>query len=363
MNTQSFVPRHVLPVLVLAQFAGTSLWFAVNAVMPDLQRAFGWPATAVGTLTSALQAGFIAGTLVFALLAIADRFPPRRVFLVCALAGAGCTVGAWAMVSDFGALLANWSAMAGTYTVAELFDRIAADLNYKAYINDDSEEGTDRWENVQELRRLAMEFSTRSLDEFLENVALVADQDTISDLNAPTLLTFHAAKGLEFGAVFLVGLDDGILPHSRSFDEPEEMEEERRLAYVGITRAEKELFLTNAQMRTLYGQTSINSPSRFIQEIPEELLVEVESPNKKTRKIGSSHQPTRKRRSNRFAKAGTGASDIGWKVGDKANHKKWGVGTVVSVKGEGDAMELDIAFPSPIGVKRLLAHFAPIEKN
>jgi MFS family permease len=100
------VPRHVLPVLVLAQFAGTSLWFAVNAVMPDLQREFGWPATAVGTLTSALQAGFIAGTLVFALLAIADRFAPRRVFLVCALAGAGCTVGAWAMVSDFTALLA-----------------------------------------------------------------------------------------------------------------------------------------------------------------------------------------------------------------------------------------------------------------
>ena len=99
-------PRHVLPVLVLAQFAGTSLWFAVNAVMPDLQRAFGWPATAVGTLTSALQAGFIAGTLVFALLAIADRFAPRRVFLVCALAGAGCTVGAWARVSDFSALLA-----------------------------------------------------------------------------------------------------------------------------------------------------------------------------------------------------------------------------------------------------------------
>ncbi len=106
MNTQPPVPRHVLPVLVLAQFAGTSLWFAVNAVMPDLQREFGWPATAVGTLTSALQAGFIAGTLVFALLAIADRFAPRRVFLLCALAGSGCTVGAWAMVSDFGALLA-----------------------------------------------------------------------------------------------------------------------------------------------------------------------------------------------------------------------------------------------------------------
>jgi len=96
----------VLPVLVAAQFAGTSLWFAVNAVMPDLQRELGWPATAVGTLTSALQFGFILGTLVFALLAIADRFSPRRVFLVCALAGAACTVGAWAMVASFPALLA-----------------------------------------------------------------------------------------------------------------------------------------------------------------------------------------------------------------------------------------------------------------
>ncbi len=103
---QTPVPRHVLPVLVAAQFAGTSLWFAVNAVMPDLQRELGWPATAVGTLTSALQFGFILGTLVFALLAIADRFSPRRVFLVCALAGAACTVGAWAMVTSFPSLLA-----------------------------------------------------------------------------------------------------------------------------------------------------------------------------------------------------------------------------------------------------------------
>ncbi|MCU0930644.1 MAG: MFS transporter [Serpentinimonas sp.] len=100
------VPRHVLPVLVLAQFAGTSLWFAINAVMPDLQREFGWAVTAVGTLTSALQFGFIAGTLVFALLAIADRFRPRLVFLVCALMGALCTVGAWWQVADFQALLA-----------------------------------------------------------------------------------------------------------------------------------------------------------------------------------------------------------------------------------------------------------------
>jgi DHA1 family inner membrane transport protein len=115
------VPRHILPVLVLAQFLGTSLWFAVNAVMPDLQRELGWPTSAVGTLTSALQFGFIAGTLVFALLAIADRFAPRLVFLVCSLAGAACTVGAWWMVRDHTALLtwrfATGFFLAGIYPV------------------------------------------------------------------------------------------------------------------------------------------------------------------------------------------------------------------------------------------------------
>jgi MFS family permease len=108
------VPRHILPVLVTAQFAGTSLWFAVNAVMPDLQRELGWPASAVGPLTSSLQFGFIVGTLVFALLAIADRFAPRRVFLFCALAGAGCTVGAWAMVTHYEALLV-WRFLTGVF--------------------------------------------------------------------------------------------------------------------------------------------------------------------------------------------------------------------------------------------------------
>lgn len=115
------IPRHVLPILVLAQFLGTSLWFAVNAVMPDLQRELGWPTSAVGTLTSSLQFGFILGTLVFALLAIADRFAPRRVFLVCALAGAACTVGAWWMVRDYTALLvwrfATGFFLAGIYPV------------------------------------------------------------------------------------------------------------------------------------------------------------------------------------------------------------------------------------------------------
>ena len=119
--TEHTVPRHILPVIVLAQLLGTSLWFAVNAVMPDLQRELGWPTSTVGTLTSALQFGFILGTLVFALLALADRFAPRQVFLVCALAGAGCTVGAWAMVRDQDALMlwrfATGFFLAGIYPV------------------------------------------------------------------------------------------------------------------------------------------------------------------------------------------------------------------------------------------------------
>jgi DNA helicase II / ATP-dependent DNA helicase PcrA len=125
-------------------------------------------------------------------------------------------------------------------TVTELFDKIASDIGYQAHLDDGTEEGTERWENVGELRRLTQDYATRTLEEFLQDVALISDQDTMAEtVNAPTLLTLHAAKGLEFGAVFIVGLDDGILPHSRSFDEPEEMEEERRLFYVGITRAKE----------------------------------------------------------------------------------------------------------------------------
>src|SRR5512143_2273067 len=176
-------------------------------------------------------------------------------------------------LADFGGSLANWVSVAPALNVPGLFDRVLGDLDYKTYIDDESEEGVDRWENVQELRRLAMEYSTRTLDDFLENVALVADQDTIKDdVNAPTLLTLHAAKGLEFGAVFITGLDDGILPHSRSFDEPEGMEEERRLFYVGITRAKDRLYLLRAMRRGGRGYPEETVESRFLEDIPEGLV-------------------------------------------------------------------------------------------
>src|SRR5512139_2572118 len=176
-------------------------------------------------------------------------------------------------LADFGGLLATWRTAALTLTTPELFDRVTNDLNYKQYIDDESEEGEDRWDNVEELRRMAVEQSTRTMDEFLENVALVSDQDTIAEGNVPTLLTLHAAKGLEYGTVFIVGLDDGILPHSRSFDEPEGMEEERRLFYVGITRAKDKLYLIRAIQRGGRGAAEETFPSRFLDDVPADLLI------------------------------------------------------------------------------------------
>ncbi len=129
---------------------------------------------------------------------------------------------------------------------------------------------------------------------------------------------------------------------------------------MGITRAEEELYLTNAQMRTLYGRTNMNPVSRFISEIPEDLIDEVSADRKVNTPFGLKKQPARRPVVRPQANTASGTAD--WKVGDKAAHKKWGTGTVVSVKGSGDSVELDIAFPSPVGIKRLLAKFAPIEK-
>jgi len=205
----------------------------------------------------------------------------------------------------------------------------------------------------------------------------VTDIDTMDDRDHSekiTLMTLHSAKGLEFPVVFLIGMEENIFPHSRSMIDDEEMEEERRLAYVGITRAEKELYLTNAHMRTLYGQTNFNPISRFVTEIPEDLIEGIEVAKRSM--YGSRFSGVSKR-SIKFAddnvrkplpkKAGkittTGAENVEWKVADKVVHEKWGVGTVVKVKGTGDNTELDVAFPAPTGIKRLLAKFAPITKQ
>ena len=255
-------------------------------------------------------------------------------------------------LADFGGMLANWRAAAASLTTSELFDRVITDLNYKEYIHDESEEGADRWENVEELRRLAVEYSTRSLDEFLENVALVSDQDTLAEGNVPTLLTLHAAKGLEFGAVFIVGLDDGILPHSRSFDEPEGMEEERRLFYVGITRAKDKLYLIRAIQRGGRGSAEETYPSRFLDDVPADLLIG------KTRTGRSIHgRAPETLWSVHTRPQSASVIESRFRAGTHVRHQVWGEGIVLDSRIQDDDESVDVVFES-VGIKRLAASLA-----
>jgi DNA helicase-2/ATP-dependent DNA helicase PcrA len=261
-------------------------------------------------------------------------------------------------LADFGATLANWRSAAAGLTVAQLFDRIVQDLNYKPYIDDETEEGEERWGNVQELRRVAVEYDTRTLDEFLENVALVADQDTLKeDVNAPTLLTLHAAKGLEFGAVFIVGLDDGIIPHSRSFDEPEAMEEERRLFYVGLTRAKDRLYLIRAVQRGGRGYAEETYPSRFLDDIPEGLLVGRSRSGRSLRGRAPESLWASGARAPGVWQPDAAAQEVKFRAGMRVRHPTWGEGIVLGSKFQ-DADEIvDVVFES-VGVKRLSASLA-----
>ncbi|MEI4831839.1 DNA helicase PcrA [Bacillus sp. FJAT-53711] len=280
-------------------------------------------------------------------------------------------------VAEFAKQLHNWVNMQEYLSVTELVEEVLEKTGYRdALKNERTLESEGRLENLEEFLSVTQTFESQSEDKslvaFLTDLALVADIDRVDE--DPTageeviLMTMHSAKGLEFPVVFILGLEEGIFPHTRSLMEEDEMQEERRLAYVGITRAEEELYVTNAQMRTIFGRTSMNKESRFISEIPGDLIETLHEvkPKRESFSTGSKPTTTTTTRSRsafvRPAAKTTGGEQIGWSVGDKASHQKWGIGTVVSVKGEGDAKELDIAFPSPIGIKRLLAKFAPVTK-
>ncbi len=258
------------------------------------------------------------------------------------------------LLADFGALLRNWRAQAAHATVTELFDRIVQDINYREYIHDGTEEGADRWENVQELRRLTIEFEQRSLAEFLESVTLVSDQDTLATgKDAPTLLTLHAAKGLEFDVVFIVGLDDGLLPHSRSFDDPEAMEEERRLFYVGITRARERLYLVRALRRGSRGYQEETMPSRFLDDIPPELLVgQGRAGRRRTPMTSQSDRPT--------VNAGGSPGKAHFRAGMRVRHPLWGEGIVLDARWQDGDETVDVVFES-VGFKRLAASLANLQ--
>ena len=271
---------------------------------------------------------------------------------------------ALAALAGFGKLLAEWRAAwrdeAGGLPPLDLMDRILSDVEYRLYIDDGTEEGSDRWDNVMELRRLATEYKDRSLADFLEDIALVSDQDTLqSGANVPTLLTLHAAKGLEFGIVFIVGLNDGTLPHSRSFDDPDSLEEERRLFYVGITRAKDRLYLAFAQNRSLYGYAEPSEPSRFLADIPDSLWEE--STGRSGRRMGETPRRVETwQTASRPVTPSHPKPAIRYSPGMRVMHPVWGEGMVLNSRIQDDDEVVDIFFES-LGMKRVAASLARLE--
>ncbi|GEL76693.1 DNA helicase PcrA [Tenuibacillus multivorans] len=292
---------------------------------------------------------------------------------------AGISKKAVNQIHAFRQLIEQWQKQQEFLSVTELVQEVLTRSGYEEELNKDrSIEAQGRLENLDEFKTVTQQFEEtnddQSLIAFLTDLALVSDLDQtdVETDNKVTLMTLHSAKGLEFPIVFLIGMEENIFPHSRSLFEEEEMEEERRLAYVGITRAEQLLYLTYASSRTIFGRPQSNQPSRFIGEIPSELVEREGTLSGMAFQAGGSfdqaihelsnkqEQPKPKRRARKMQNQPT--SPQNWSPGDKVAHKKWGQGTVVKVEGDGEDIELDIAFPSPVGVKRLLAQFAPINK-
>jgi len=281
--------------------------------------------------------------------------------------------------AKFRDMIAGFTKMQEFLSVSELVEEILDKSGYReALQREKTIESESRLENIEEFLSVTKAFEgnaeteDKSLVAFLTDLALIADIDSLDEeenKNAEkvVLMTMHGSKGLEYPVVFIIGMEENVFPHSRSMGDDEEMEEERRLAYVGITRAEQKLYLTSARYRTLYGRASYNRPSRFIAEISEGITEEVSESDdfitsSNSRQPGRRVAPERRSAVSKPVYKTSGGEKMGWNAGDKAVHKKWGTGMIVSVRGSGEEVELDIAFPEPVGVKRLLAKFAPIEK-
>ncbi|HEY0222565.1 MAG TPA: DNA helicase PcrA [Lactovum miscens] len=287
-------------------------------------------------------------------------------------------------------------------TITEILEEIIAKTNYVGFLlQQNTIEAQTRIENIDEFKSVTQDFDKKNestenlvnetgserLSRFLNDLSLIMDTDSVDDESEQgvTLMTLHSAKGLEFPIVFIVGMEEGIFPLSRVNEDHDELEEERRLAYVGITRAEKRLYLTNANSRVLYGKLSYNRPSRFISEIEEELIEFTGQARGRNTSFnvefsGSGARFSADRNfgvsgaSNSSSTRGVHHSEeklpwqkmpeeptVSWHMGDTARHKKWGDGVVLSVTGSGNNLELRINFPE-VGQKRLLAKVAPIEK-
>ena len=255
--------------------------------------------------------------------------------------------------------------------LAELLDYVLEESGYVEYLRDREEGGEERLENVLQLRTVMAQYEDTTggeaadLASFLQDVALVADVDELEGaVEAITLITLHAAKGLEFPIVFLVGMEEGVLPHIRSFDDPRQLEEERRLAYVGITRAETSVYLTRAYRRYLGGRPLTNPPSRFLGEIPEHLLQPFRSGDKRQvqERVAPVAAPPRPA-SAPSAAAQAAAAEPQWQAGERVRHAHFGEGIVVSCQERRGDVEVVVAFDDEAaGVKRLLQSLAPLER-
>lgn len=280
--------------------------------------------------------------------------------------------GAKKKVLEFAALMSDLISEMASKSVSELLESLLAKTDMvTALLNDDDPRSESRVENIGELISVAKgyddETENGSLLEFLEQVALVNDTDEYEGaVEKVALMTLHSAKGLEFPVVFLAGLDEGIFPHARTFLESAEMEEERRLCYVGITRAERLLYLTHAETRTVFGKTNPYRPSRFLTEIPEELLVRKEAKKPDWTKREGQERYSKRTLSQLVVNVPKPAQRSGarydWQVGDHVIHGKWGHGTVLEVRGTGERMQLKLEFPTQ-GVRLVMVKFAPLTKE
>lgn len=272
----------------------------------------------------------------------------------------------------------------------DLLQEVLDVTKYLDYLQEEPETYEDRVNNIKELSSMFIKYEEESedanLSEFLEDVALISDIDSYNeDEDAVVLMTLHSAKGLEFPVVFIPGMEEGIIPGNQSMFSEEDLEEERRLAYVGITRAKKKLYLISSQQRMLYGQTSRNMPSRFLREIPSSVIDDQsvvarrstgfttprtayanvsrnELGHSSHNKIGSYTQSSSS--AHKFGQAGNAAqkNNIDFKVGDTVCHKSFGTGTVLTVTPMGGDMLLEVAFDKA-GTKKMMANYARLEKK
>jgi DNA helicase II / ATP-dependent DNA helicase PcrA len=286
----------------------------------------------------------------------------------------------------------------GDKSVLDVLDVLLERSGYARFLQDGTEEGEERWANVQELRNKAQSYDElapeNALAAFLEDVSLVQDVDQLDESSsagdAVTLITLHAAKGLEFPFVFLVGLEEGVLPHQRSIDDPKQLEEERRLFYVGITRAMRGLYLVRAFRRTMFGTASVNTPSRFLLDVPATLALVTHAPgagrggsasawsSPRQERVGLTRAEAREmaarmyrplvpeprtgdRPSRRPPRPST--EEPTYKAGDRVRHPTFGVGIVVGVRADGSSEIIEVNFAGGTGLKKLDTAFAPLSRE